>query len=195
MCDAGRIRHHLRNWLWNARATVLLVGFQAQGTLGRFLADGAKAVRIQGNEIKVAARIRISTTIPDMPTDRNWRAGSQRAAQLSAACSWFMARSRPSPASRNVSPNGHPGGASFPAASGRRLRIVTAQRRRCSMAPVAAGWRPRPWSGSTGTMTCRNSFSTSTIASKPPQTIARAESSFEGYSVHWMNESTQSRST
>ena len=58
MCDAGRIRHHLRNWLWNARATVLLVGFQAQGTLGRFLADGAKAVRIQGNEIKVAARIR-----------------------------------------------------------------------------------------------------------------------------------------
>jgi metallo-beta-lactamase family protein len=58
MCDAGRIRHHLRNWLWNARATVLLVGFQPQGTLGRFLIDGAKAVRIQGNEIKVAAQIR-----------------------------------------------------------------------------------------------------------------------------------------
>ncbi len=58
MCDAGRIRHHLKNWLWNARATVLLVGFQAQGTLGRFLADGTKAVRIQGDEIKVSARIR-----------------------------------------------------------------------------------------------------------------------------------------
>ena len=58
MCDAGRIRHHLRNWLWNARGTVLLVGFQAQGTLGRFLVDGATAVRIQGNEIKVAATIR-----------------------------------------------------------------------------------------------------------------------------------------
>lgn len=58
MCEAGRIRHHLKRWLWQKSATVLLVGFQAQGTLGRFLQEGAKAVRIQGEEIKVAARIR-----------------------------------------------------------------------------------------------------------------------------------------
>ena len=58
MCEAGRIRHRLKNWIWRAEATVLLVGFQAQGTLGRILKDGATDVRIQGDEFKVKARIR-----------------------------------------------------------------------------------------------------------------------------------------
>jgi metallo-beta-lactamase family protein len=58
MCDAGRIRHHLPRYLWQASTTVLLTGFQAQGTLGRFLNDGARAVRIQGDEIQVKARMR-----------------------------------------------------------------------------------------------------------------------------------------
>lgn len=57
MCEAGRIRHHLKARLWDPRTVVALVGFQAAGTLGRLLEEGAHQVRIQGDSVKVAARI------------------------------------------------------------------------------------------------------------------------------------------
>jgi metallo-beta-lactamase family protein len=58
MCEAGRIRHHLRNHLWQPSTTVLLAGFQAEGSLGRILQDGARMVTIMGDEINVMAAIR-----------------------------------------------------------------------------------------------------------------------------------------
>ena len=57
MCEAGRIRHHLKDWLWRTDGTILLVGYQASGTLGRILQDGAHRVRMMGSEIEVKAHI------------------------------------------------------------------------------------------------------------------------------------------
>ena len=79
MCEAGRIRHHLRNFLWRREATVLLTGYQAQGSLGAALLGGEPAVRIHGQEIAVHAAIRSIDAY----------SGHADAAELTA---WAMAR-------------------------------------------------------------------------------------------------------
>jgi len=58
MCEGGRIRHHLAHNLHRRDSTVLFVGFQAQGSLGRVILEGARTVRISGTDVRVRARIR-----------------------------------------------------------------------------------------------------------------------------------------
>ncbi|MBF1153929.1 MAG: MBL fold metallo-hydrolase [[Eubacterium] sulci] len=57
MCEAGRIRHHLKHNLWNPKNSIVFVGYQGQGTLGRSLVEGIKMVTLFGEEIQVNAEI------------------------------------------------------------------------------------------------------------------------------------------
>jgi len=56
MCTGGRIRHHFKQRIWDKRNTIIFVGFQARGTLGRILVDGAKHIKMFGDDYAVKAQ-------------------------------------------------------------------------------------------------------------------------------------------
>ena len=78
MCEAGRIRHHLKHNLWRRESIILFVGYQAEGSLGRKLQEGARSVKLFGEEIAVNAEIAMlhgTSGHADKEGLLNWLAG------------------------------------------------------------------------------------------------------------------------
>src|SRR4030042_1890572 len=57
MCDSGRVQHHLKHHLWRKESHIVFIGYQAEGTVGRRIVDGAKTIRLFGEEIAVRAHV------------------------------------------------------------------------------------------------------------------------------------------
>ena len=81
MCEAGRIRHHLKHNLWRPECTILFCGYQTQGTLGRVILDGAEKIKLFGETIAVRAEVRFlfgSSSHADKAGLIDWLSGFEK---------------------------------------------------------------------------------------------------------------------
>ena len=98
MCDAGRIRHHLKYNLWRPECTVLFVGYQSPGTLGNALVNGAQEVKLFGEPVQVKASIRQLSGLSghaDKDGLAAWLARLRRKAEVRLCQPWRGCRGRP----------------------------------------------------------------------------------------------------
>lgn len=87
MCDAGRVRHHLRHNLPRDECAVVFTGFQARGTLGRVIVDGAREVRLFREPVPVRASVPRSADCRPTPTRPDCSGGSRGSGRRPLACS------------------------------------------------------------------------------------------------------------
>ena len=114
MCDAGRIKHHLKHNLWRPESTILFVGYRSVGTLGRALVEGAQKVKLFGEESEVRAEIRVLAGVSghaDKDSLLTWiSAFEQKPRQVfvvhgeDSSCTLFSERVKKSLASRRWRP-------------------------------------------------------------------------------------------